>query len=659
MAGDLNDITVRMALLDDISRGLARIQGELAAVKAEAHGIGGASVQAGLAGTTSRVSEMDRAGQGLHQNLIGISGTLTGLVGTTTKWTSIGLGAITLGVGAFGLKASASFEMSRIAFGALVGDVAKGNQLFDQLQAYNLTTPFQLPQLTAATQTLLQFGYTAETVVKTVKNIGDVASLTANPSENLQRMALAIGQIRGSGTLRAQDLNQLVQAGFPAYQLIGQIYGKSSAELRKQMQSGASLPSDTFLKAVDQMQGPLQRYVGGAIKAGHTLQGEWSNVVDALRMESAKAFEPLAKQLQKDLPGYTKQLGGLVDAIAPDAATIIGDLIHLAAIGLPPIAHATGIILHDIDTLAHKAGPGLKQLAPVGHELSQGLGRFVQQIGPEMPKIAEAGVSLLGILPTMLQLLGDLVILVSPIATLVSELLKFGPVRDVVAGLLVALLGYKALSGVVGAITSMSSALWGLAGAEEAAAVAGTGAGVGGVGGVGRAGKLSKGAKIGGALVGGSLIVGGQSGHGAGAALETVAGGALTGAAIGSVIPGVGTVAGGVVGGAAAGGWELGKWLFSSGGGGGGGQNEADKATAYQRAFQQAVAGGANPQQWIAAHPGSGQYIHFDSSINGGVHVQVVQPKSDADISSAVTHGIRAKQQADYERDVPGASPVK
>lgn len=553
------EAVLRAALRDELSRPLAGVRAELASTRRELESLSRTSTlsRGPLGSLGGSFGSLSKQVQSADSALRSSSSTLRGWAGDATKATTYGVGALTAAAGVFGVKASASFEQSRIAFGALLGDVDRGNRLFSELQGYNLSTPFDLPQVASATQTLLQFGFAGGQVMDVLKSIGDVASTGANPSESLERIAFAIGQIRTAGVLRAQDLNQLVQAGFPAYELVGQLSGLKGQGLRDAMQTGdLNVTADQFIGALTSMQGPLAGRQGAAAKQNKTLFGQFSNFGDTLRMQLSTAMQPLATELEKELGPFSDQVGKLLATIGPDINNLLMMLLHGVEALLPVLTPVLDAMLHGVGEFLTALGPSLAGMAPLGGQLGAAIGELFRELAADAPDLGRALVNLAGVLPDLVRVLDDLLPLLDGFARIVGGM----PV-GVLDAVLVTLLGFSALSSVVRTVYGMAEAMYVLAGAQT---VLGRSGGLGAAGGLGgTAGKLGKGLGVaGGVVAGGGLLAGGlSSGSGWGGDLSTIGGAGILGATIGSVVPGVGTLVGGGiglgVGGAVAGGRHL------------------------------------------------------------------------------------------------------
>jgi tape measure domain-containing protein len=334
-------------------------------------------------GLREDLGELGRSGRtfdGLSRSTLNWSGALghvqrqaSGVTQTVDRMTNravVGLGAVTGGAVTWGLRTASSFELSRTAYGTLLRDVDKGNRLFEQLQTYNLSTPFDLRGISAAEQTLLQFRIAGDKALPVLKGLGDVAALTQDPTENLQRMAVALGQISSAGVLRAQDLNQLVQAGFPAYELLSELSGRTSAQLRKDMETGLTLPADRFVDAVATMQGrTLEVYRGGAARQADTLYGQWTNFKDQLAMNLAAGLEPSLPQIKAELPVLAHSLADAISEMAPLMPDLIDSAVRLAPAATQlagALADVTGEVAPLVADIADLMGPdGVKALLGV------------------------------------------------------------------------------------------------------------------------------------------------------------------------------------------------------------------------------------------------------------------------------------------------------
>ncbi|MDQ6947019.1 MAG: hypothetical protein M3256_12325, partial [Actinomycetota bacterium] len=191
-----DDLIIRGRFIDDMSAPAAKARAAVDAATASMSKAGKAGAGEGTAGIRSMSKANDElaamAGRA-DSKLSSMSDTISSKLVGGLKAAALGYGALAVAVTGFGLKTAAGFEQNRVAYGALLGDVQKGNDLFAQLQKFNFKTPFQLKDLTATTQQLLAMGFAGTEVMPILKSLSDVAAASQDPGQSLQRIGLQLG----------------------------------------------------------------------------------------------------------------------------------------------------------------------------------------------------------------------------------------------------------------------------------------------------------------------------------------------------------------------------------------------------------------------------------------------------------------------------------
>lgn len=554
-------VTVVASLRDELSRPIRRARGEIDQTTASLRRLARVDsspfmtrVSRSVNGVTDSLKKADgplrRFSEGLGRHVV-----------SAARTAAIALGALGIASVGFGLKAAGGFEQSRIAFETMLGSVEKGDALFGQLQEFNKRTPFRLDDLTGATQTLLQFGIAGDKVMPIMESLANLASLSGpQGAENLSRMSVAIGQIQAKGRVMSEELLQLTEARFPAFELLSKGLGVGTDELRRMVEAG-QVSADTFMSILARVPQLMPNIAQAAERQSQTFFGLLSTMADEVSVKLADAAAPLVDSLKPMIPVVTNMLGGLLTTIGPPIAKVAGSLASVLTGILPVARPILGALASGLAHIATAAEPALAALRPLGADLGLAIGEFFMALVPVMPDLVDAFVALVGVLPAFVRLLADMVPMLSPIARLVTAMLGFGPVTEVMAGLLVVLLAYRALSSVVGSIVAFSNALMGVATAQRAvAATAVTPGAAGGGGGLMRTfGLGALGGVVGGAVgTGAGQLMAWALGAGAEDQARMRQGGALIGGGIGAGFgAGASTgnplaaLAGGVAGGAA------------------------------------------------------------------------------------------------------------
>lgn len=128
------------------------------------------------------------------------------------------------------IKAVADYEAVNISLETFLGSASAAKSLFAELEQFSIKTPFTPEQVNDAAKSLLAFGEPVEGLQTTLGRIGDVASATG---KDFNELAVIYGKARVQGTLFAEDINQLTEAGVPVIQLFADQLGVSAGEVKK------------------------------------------------------------------------------------------------------------------------------------------------------------------------------------------------------------------------------------------------------------------------------------------------------------------------------------------------------------------------------------------------------------------------------------------
>lgn len=224
-------------------------------------------------------------------------------------------------IASFGLQYAMQMEDYTTNFTTLLGNAEKAQELVGNLRDMAAKTPFGTSDLASASQTLLSFGVSAENIMPTIQQLGDVSM---GNSERFQSLALAFGQVSSAGKMTGQDLLQFINAGFNPLNVIAQQTGESMEELRKRMSEGgvsAQEVAEAFALATSEG----GQFYGAMDNASQTLSGRISSLKDDAAEAAGTLFESL-------IPAIETVVGWLSSAAQwisknQQAATIIGGVI--------------------------------------------------------------------------------------------------------------------------------------------------------------------------------------------------------------------------------------------------------------------------------------------------------------------------------------------
>lgn len=250
-----------------------------------------------------------------RDSISGMVSAMNGLAAAATVGAigSVASGIVSMGVSA--IKASAQMKQYEIAFSTMLGSAEKGKKMLADLQKFAAETPFDVQGVTKAAQQLLAFGFNAKEIIPTLRTLGDTAAGLGKSAEGVQQIAYALGQIKTSGTLKTQDMNQLTTAGIGAWEMLAQAAGKSITEIKEMTEKGM-IDSATAIEIITQ--GMNDSFGGMMAKTAEEITGLWSNVTETAATAQATIGTYLADSL--DVKGVLKtaadEIKKVTDALA-------------------------------------------------------------------------------------------------------------------------------------------------------------------------------------------------------------------------------------------------------------------------------------------------------------------------------------------------------
>lgn len=195
------------------------------------------------------------------------------------------------------LGSAADMEQTKGSFGVMLGSDKMASDLLAEIQKKAASTPFELPDLTAAAQKLLNYGLTADKIMPTLDMLGDISG---GSKEKLDALANVFGQMSSTGRLMGQDLLQMINAGFNPLQEMAASTGKSIAELKKDMESGA-ISSEMATAAFQAATTQGGRFYGMLERQSKTATGLMSNLRDAWGQNLLAFGQPVLESIKPAL----------------------------------------------------------------------------------------------------------------------------------------------------------------------------------------------------------------------------------------------------------------------------------------------------------------------------------------------------------------------
>ena len=205
------------------------------------------------------------------------------------------LGGLAAGIGVGALAkemvtTGAQFDSYKARLETMLGSSLAANNVFNQIKEDAAKTPFDVSSLTQANAMLISAGSTADDARSMVMGLGNAIAATGGGSDELNRMAVNLQQIKTLGKASAMDVKQFAFAGIPIYQMLAKTMGKNVAEVREMDITYEQLAS-SFEKAA--AKGGM--FYGGLAKQSAAVGGQISNLKDQFTntlMEFYEASKP-------------------------------------------------------------------------------------------------------------------------------------------------------------------------------------------------------------------------------------------------------------------------------------------------------------------------------------------------------------------------------
>lgn len=126
------------------------------------------------------------------------------------------------------ITSAADMESMEVAFATMIGDSQRAKQLLEELRDFGANTPFELPGLATATRQLLTGQVAVENLLPTLRMIGDVASGTNTP---IEEMARAFAKAANRGKVTNEILDLFTDRGVPILKLLADQLGVTADEI--------------------------------------------------------------------------------------------------------------------------------------------------------------------------------------------------------------------------------------------------------------------------------------------------------------------------------------------------------------------------------------------------------------------------------------------
>jgi len=266
----------------------------------------------------------------VNQNIAQIGQGMQGLEGIATRV----FGIIAAAATAAFIGIAAEFESVQMRYEVLLGSTREAEALIGRLSTFAIKTPFEMPEINRAMQSMLAFGFTVIEAESSLDLLGNIAAVTGGDLAGLSNI---FASIRTTNRAMLGDLNMLNARGIAVFDMLGKKWGVDANTIRMMASDGKILFRDIY-DIMLQLGTGNGRMAGGMERLAQTFQGLRSTMVDSWRYvgkEIGDLFLPLAKDVVSILivigdytrnslaafRGWNEEMGGWPAKVA---ATAVG-----------------------------------------------------------------------------------------------------------------------------------------------------------------------------------------------------------------------------------------------------------------------------------------------------------------------------------------------
>jgi tape measure domain-containing protein len=282
------DILISLKAQNQASAALKAVAGDLGALERAA-----AAPITAVGGLVTALGHIGFAAQGIQTLLAPLQGLSQGVV-----------------------TAASSTESFRVGIDRMAGSVQQADAFIHDLVRFAAQTPFELSGLQDQTRRLAAVGFSLNEVIPLLRITGDAVAALGGSSEQLDRVTLALGQMHTRGKVSMQELNQLAEAGIPAFRLLAEGFGVTQAQMAKMIESG-TVPADKSIRILLEGMQKLPGAMGAMDAQSQTLAGRLSNLQDAVYQLQAGIGGALGDALKVAITGLGELVQNVQQIVVP------------------------------------------------------------------------------------------------------------------------------------------------------------------------------------------------------------------------------------------------------------------------------------------------------------------------------------------------------
>ena len=181
-------------------------------------------------------------------------------------------------------ETTAELELQKVALASIVQNADLANDLFRQIKAAALKSPFEIKDLVTYTKQLAAYRIENDKLFDVTMRLADVS---AGLGVDMNRLVLAYGQVRAAAVLRGQELRQFTEAGIPLVDLLAKKFqqlgreGTTTADVFELI-SKRAVSFSMIEEIFNDMTSAGGEFYKMQEKQSETLKGQWMKLKDSI-----------------------------------------------------------------------------------------------------------------------------------------------------------------------------------------------------------------------------------------------------------------------------------------------------------------------------------------------------------------------------------------
>lgn len=227
------------------------------------------------------------------------------------------------------IEIGGQLEKQRISMGAIIGDISRANEMFENIKTLAVKSPFGVVELDQYSKQLAAYGIEQSDLFGMTKRLADIS---AGAGQDIGRLALALGHVKSATYLTGITLRQFSMNNIPMLKMLADYYSEvekravSTAEVQKRI-SKRQVSYDDVIEQIKRMTDENGMFYNMQEKISESLQAKYKNLRDSFDIMYGEIAESgIGTILKKFAEGATamSREWKQVSMVIAEAAAVFG-----------------------------------------------------------------------------------------------------------------------------------------------------------------------------------------------------------------------------------------------------------------------------------------------------------------------------------------------